>query len=142
MPAKGYQVALKDKTGNLLMSGPSDADGAFVIPGVPPSSYRVTAFTPEGTEFTVLSQPVTLKAGQMERLELRVGRHGAAPGRAAGKPTGKTAATAGAAAETTEGSGKKKLIVIGIVVAGAFAAAAFSSGDNGSQAPPPTQIVP
>jgi hypothetical protein len=125
------------------MSGPSAADGTFEIPGAPPNTYRVTAFTPDGTEFAVMSREITLKAGEVQQLEIRISGKGAAPGRTAAKKAGekKTAEKKPVqAVEPTEESGKKKIVVIGIVLAGALAALAFSSG--GGESTPPSPTIP
>lgn len=148
LPAKGYQIALKDKVGNLFMSGPSGADGAFAVNAVPPSTYRLTAFAPDGTEFPVLSKEVALKAGQMERVEIRLSGKGAAPGRAdqakSAKAPGAQKKAAAAAPPSAAKGGVPTAALVAIVVAGVFAVGALASGGGGQEnlQPPVSPTLP
>jgi hypothetical protein len=71
-PAKGYQIGLKTTDGNLFLSKATLADGTFVIDGLPPASYQLVAFAPDGGEVPVVAKQVALTAGQKERVEIRL----------------------------------------------------------------------
>lgn len=72
LPAKGFQVGLKTPDGSLFLSQPTAADGTFAIEGLPPATYQLAAFAPDGGEIPVVSKPVTLAAGQKDRVEIRL----------------------------------------------------------------------
>jgi hypothetical protein len=71
-PAKGYQIGLKTADGNLFLSKATPADGTFVIDGLPPATYQLVAFAPDGGEVPVLAKQVALTGGQKERVEIRL----------------------------------------------------------------------
>ncbi len=134
-PAIGYQIGLRSKTGDLFLSAPTGADGAFAVETLPPDGYRVVAFAPDGAEFPVLGREVALKAGQAERIEARLGAKAVSPGSMEGS-AGKGAA-AGKSASGKRGiaafwgtTGGKVAIIVGGIFAVGLAANALSSDDN------------
>ena len=80
LPAAGYQLGLQSPDGDLFISAPTGPDGAFAIEAIPTGTYRLVALAPDGSEFPVLSKNLTLKQGQVERLELKLGRASRMPG--------------------------------------------------------------
>lgn len=81
-PAVGYQLGLKNERGDYFISSPTAVDGSFTVSDLPPAVYTLAAFDPEGVEFPVLGRSVRLEAGQVERVELRIGdAEGTPPGR-------------------------------------------------------------
>jgi hypothetical protein len=132
-PAVRHQLALRADNGDLFTSGPSGMDGAFVVPGIPPGTYKAAAFGPDGSEFPVLGGAVTLTGGQVLRQEFRIAGEGTAPGRAApAEPGGKSGfarfagSTAGKVTFALAGAA-----AIGLVIAG--------SGDDDPQPVSPSQ---
>lgn len=95
-PAKGYQIGLKTTDGNLFLSKATPTDGTFVIDGLPPATYQLVAFAPDGGEVPVVAKQVALAGGQKERVEIRLASDKAqvagrvpaeaATGTASGKP--------------------------------------------------------
>lgn len=147
-PAAGYQLGLRSKSGDLFLSAPAGADGAFAIEGLPPDSYRVVAFSPNGSEFPVLGREVELKAGQVERIEAKLGVKVIAPGSAEGKAAATTTKTASAGAKgkgfagfwaTTTG---KVVIIVGGLFAVGAAASALSGNDDNNNDNNPSPSVP
>ncbi|MFN7967522.1 MAG: carboxypeptidase-like regulatory domain-containing protein [Acidobacteriota bacterium] len=141
-PALGFQIGLRSKTGDLFLSAPTGADGAFAVESLPPDTYRVVAFAPDGAEFPVLGREVALKAGQVERIEARLAEKSISPGSLQG------ASDKGAAAGTTS---KKRGFAgfwgttggkIAVIVGGAFAVGliASSGGDNNKERNPSPSV--
>jgi hypothetical protein len=114
-PAEGYQVALKTADGKLVRSKPTPADGSFAMAGLPPETYQLTAFAPNGREIPVIAKAVTLAAGQKERTEIRLTSDKPV---AAAAPAGSTAAGA-----TTGGASFswKPLVIAAVAIGGTFA---------------------
>lgn len=81
LPASGYQLGLKSPSGDLYLAPPTGADGAFALDAIPPGSYEVVAFSPDGEEFPVLGGGIVLEPGKVERLEIRLKPTGYPPGR-------------------------------------------------------------
>lgn len=133
LPAVGYQVGLRRDNGDFFLSAPTTADGHFELTSLPPGSYQLVAFDPEGAEFPVLSEKIALSPGAVERMEVRISSKATPPGRSApgAKATGRGSKL---------GLWWKGLPIaakIGIVTVGAFAVyqAVDSSGDSSPQAP-------
>ncbi len=127
LPAAGYQVGLKNTAGDLFLSAPTGADGHFELIQLPPDSYEMVCFDPQGVEFPLVSRKVTLQGGQVERVEIRV-----APA-ASGQPPGR----GGRAADISRRSklrgwwsGRPLGTKIGIVAFGAFAAYELIDNDS------------
>lgn len=150
LPASGYQLALRNRTGDLFTSGPTGPDGAFSVVQLPPDNYRLVALSPDGTEFPVLGREVELRAGQVERIELRLGAPSGAPGRAATakEPAGAGGGGTGAATAAKKGggwwaglsTGMKIAIVTGGIFVGGLAASQL--GDDDDSNPPASQARP
>ncbi|NJN65183.1 MAG: carboxypeptidase regulatory-like domain-containing protein [Acidobacteria bacterium] len=81
LPAAAHQIGLKSSTGDLFLSPPTGPDGSFAIELLPPGKYELVALSPDGAQFPVLGRQVELKAGQVERVELRLSDEEIAPGR-------------------------------------------------------------
>ncbi len=116
LPAAGYQVGLKNVSGDLFLSAPAGSDGHFELIQLPPDRYRMVAFDPQGVEFPLISHELTLQGGQVERIEIRIASKGTPPGRG------------GRAAPASSGNGLRGWWrafplagKIGVVAVGAFA---------------------
>ncbi len=140
MPAHGYQVGLRNADGDLFLSTATGPDGSFAVQIVPPGKYELVAFAPDGSEFPVLSKPVTLKEGQVARLEIRLGAKGFAPGHAparaaaaAGKGGGAAAAGAGGTTAAAAGALASWWLPLAVVVGGAFAVNSLDDNDPGPE---------
>lgn len=140
-PAVGYQVGLKTKGGDLTLSAPTGADGSFVLESLPPDTYRLVAFGPDGAEFPVLSREVALKPGQLERLEIRISGKGGVPGKGGAAETKAAAKSAGKGLRgwvAGSAAGKVAVVLGGAFAVGALASAASSGGDENNSGPPPS----
>lgn len=127
-PAVGYQVALRTPEGDLHTSAPTRPDGSFAIAALPPATYRLAAFAPDGTEFPVVAKEVTLRAGQVQRVEIRLGNRGAAPGRT---PRDRK----GGGWWSNAGTGRRIAYVTGGALALVLAGSALSDDDDVQRVP-------
>lgn len=116
LPAQGYQIGLRTADGNLFLSKATPADGTFVIEGLPPATYQLVAFAPDGGELPVVAKQVTLAAGQKERVEIRLASDKA---QVAGRVPGEAAA--GGAASSSPTFSWKALGIAAVAIGGAFA---------------------
>ena len=116
LPAKGFQIGLKTPDGNLFLSKATLADGTFVVDGLPPATYQLVAFAPDGGEVPVVAKQMALAAGQKERVEIRLASDKA---QVAGRPPAGEAA-AGAQASSATFSWKA-LGYSALAIAGGFA---------------------
>lgn len=137
LPAVGHQVGLKSGAGDLMLSPPTGQDGHFVLTNLPPGQYELVAFDPDGAQFPVVSDPVTLEPGQIERIEVRIAGPAQPPGRT---PSPEPApAPAGSGGLSGWFSGLSTLGKVGVVVAGAGAIAlgvsAFDDDDDEPASP-------
>lgn len=139
LPAVGYQVGLKTKTGDLTLAAPTGADGTFTLEGLPPDTYRLVAFGPDGAEFPVLAREVTLKPGQVERMEIRISGKAVPPGKGDGAGLKPVSKASGKGWKGWMGSsvGKVALVIGGAFAIGALATAA-SDDDDEDNGPPPS----
>jgi hypothetical protein len=131
-PAIGYQVGLRGKSGDLFISPATGADGSFAITSIPPDTYQLVAFAPDGAEFPVLGKEVALTAGQIERTELRIGGKASPPG------SGLSAEQA-TPATNSKGGGKSWFrhtgVQVAVAVVGAFALASLFNDDDDKNEP-------
>ncbi|MBP7146568.1 MAG: carboxypeptidase regulatory-like domain-containing protein [Acidobacteria bacterium] len=135
LPAAGYQIGLQSPAGDLFISAPTGPDGAFAVEGIPAGTYRLVALSPDGSEFPVLSKKLNLKPGQVERMELKLGRSARMPGTAAAGETPAAGARPGLWNRiwgTT--AGKVAVVVVG---AGALALALDDDDDDDEEGKPP-----
>lgn len=72
LPAQSFQIGLRTTDGNLFLSKATPADGTFVVDSLPPATYQLVAFAPDGGEVPVLAKQMALAAGQKERVEIRL----------------------------------------------------------------------
>lgn len=127
LPAEGYQIGLKSAAGDLFLSAPTRADGSFAVELLPPGRYRLVAFAPDGAEFPVMSKEVRLRAGDVERVEVRVSGEPRVPG---------SADRAAAASEATKTGGGTRPWMIGVAIGGLFGLGLIlASNDDGSSSP-------
>lgn len=129
LPATGYQVGLRSESGDFFLSASTGADGHFELTGLPAGNYRLVAFDPEGAEFPVLSEPIALAAGAVERLEVRIASGATPPGRV------RPAAAAKRGSLSNWFGGLPIAAKIGIVVVGAFAVYKAVDSDSSPAAP-------
>lgn len=136
LPAVGYQVGLRRDNGDFFLSASTTSDGHFELTSLPPGSYELVAFDPEGAEFPVLSEKVVLSPGAVERMEVRISSKATPPGRSA--PPAKSAG---------QGSklglwwrGLPTAAKIGIVTVGAFAV--YQVVDNSGSSSPSAPVSP
>jgi hypothetical protein len=140
LPAVGYQIGLKSTEGDLFLSPPTAKDGGFALELVPPGSYSVVAFGPNGAEYPVLGREIALTAGQVERLELRIAEQGLPPGRTAEEVEALRERTgSGKLAALT---GKTKVIVVVAGIAAAAGLAIALSDDDDDDEPPVSPAEP
>ncbi len=118
LPAQGFQLGLKTTDGNLFLSQPTGADGAFAIEGLPPATYQLAAFAPDGGEIPVIAKPVALSAGQQERVEIRLSTDKAT---VAGRPPAADAGAIAPAPAQTSSVGWANVGWAALAIAGAFA---------------------
>lgn len=146
-PAVGYQIGLRSKSGDLFLSAPTGADGAFAVETLPPDAYRVVAFAPDGAEFPVLGREVALKAGQVERIEARLGGKAVSPGSmqssgAKGAAAGKNAGGGRGIAAFWGTTGGKVAIIVGGIFAAGLVVNALSDDDDKKKNDNPSPSVP
>lgn len=142
LPAEGYQVGLRNDLGDLFLSAATGQDGTFAIESLPPAAYRLVAFTPDGAEVSVLGRRVELAAGQVERVELRLGEQEFAPGRAPEPRTADAGRSARGGAKT--GSRTVKVWITAVATAGAFGLGYLlgDDGDTDQPGPPMSASAP
>lgn len=82
-PAMGYPMRIQTPQSGEVIIKPTERDGSFGVDGLPPGNYELRVFEPGGkTDNPIAAKPVTLAAGQAEKIEIRVGSDH--PGAAAG----------------------------------------------------------
>jgi hypothetical protein len=133
MPAVGHQIGVKSGAGDLMLSPPTGQDGHFVLSNLPPGKYELVAFDPEGAQFPVLSQEVTLEPGQIERLEVRISGPAQPPGRTRSPAPEPAAGSKGAFGWFR---GLSTVSKVAIVVAGAAAVGLAVDSDDDDDSPP------
>jgi hypothetical protein len=133
-PAHKHQVAVRNVAGDLFTSGPTGVDGSFVIAGLPPDTYRLAVFGPDGSEYPVVARQFTLAPGQTERLEIRITGEPAPPGRTPAADAQEKNAFSRFLAST---GGK-----IALVTAGVAMIAVAASGDDDEPPPPVSPSMP
>jgi len=139
LPAVGYQVGLRRDNGDFFLSATTTADGHFGLTSLPPGSYELVAFDPEGAEFPVLSAEIVLNPGAVERMELRISSKATPPGRSA--PHSRAAGRGSKLALWWKGL--PTAAKIGIVTVGAFALyQVLDSSDNNSRPAPVSPSEP
>jgi hypothetical protein len=133
MPAVGHQIGVKSGAGDLMLSPPTGQDGHFVLNNLPPGKYELVAFDPEGAQFPVVSEEVTLEPGQIERLEVRISGPAQPPGRTRSpEPTSAT----GSKGVVGWFRGLSTVSKVAIVVAGAAAVGLAVDSDDDDETPP------
>jgi hypothetical protein len=125
LPAKGYQIGLKTSDGNLFLSKATPADGTFVIDGLPPATFQLVAFAPDGGEVPVVAKQMALAAGQKERVEIRLASDKAL---VAGRPPAEAAAAGASTASST--FSWKALGYAALAIVGGFAIGEWVINDD------------
>ena len=125
LPAKGYQIGLRTADGNLFLSKATPADGTFVIDGLPPATYQLVAFAPDGGEVPVVAKQMALASGQKERVEIRLASDKA---QVAGRVPAEAAATGSSASSAT--FSWKALGIAAVAIAGGFAIGYWAFEDD------------
>ncbi len=127
LPAKGYQIGLKTPDGNLFLSKATAADGTFVVGGLPPATYQLAAFAPDGGELAVVAKQVALAAGQKERVEIRLASDKA---QVAGRVPAGDPAAAGSSAAAGSTFSWSALGIAAVATVGVFAIGAWVINDD------------
>jgi hypothetical protein len=122
-PAKGYQIGLKTTDGNLFLSKATPADGTFVVDGLPPATYQLVAFAPDGGEVPVVAKQMALTAGQKERVEIRLASDKA-------QVAGRVPAEAAAGSTGSSTFSWKAVGYAALAIAGGFALGAWVFDDD------------
>jgi hypothetical protein len=98
-PAVGNPMALKTPDGQLVTLQGTGEGGSFSLSGLPPGTYEILALQPADGKTPLMSQKVTLAAGQKARVDMRLPSNAAAANTpAANTPAANTPAVAGAPA--------------------------------------------
>lgn len=125
-PAAGYPMKITTPQQGDVIISPTERDGTFGVEGLPPGKYELRVFEPGGSPDTpIASKQVTLTAGQVAELEIRVGTDN--PGAAAGSKTKTGQGTTGTTVGMTGASWAAVLIPFLVLAAGIVAFFALRS---------------
>ena len=113
-PAVGYVMKITTKEWGEVIMHPTEDDGTFGATGLPAGDYEIRVFQP-GVDAgdPIASKRVTLAAGQVEKIEIRVGSDHAGTKQAPGSGTERSVSA-------TIADNWLLFVIAGIVLAGAF----------------------
>jgi hypothetical protein len=117
-PAEGNPMAIKTSDGQTVRLGGTKEGGSFGLEGIAPGNYEILALGPDG-KTPLVSQKVTLTAGQNARVEMRLTPQA---------PAAKTAAVAASQAPAAKTAAVAAKTVAAPVAPAAIAGSTDSEG--------------